>query len=82
MDLQLSLKIIISTELRQSNGCTECMNNNDDYKDNNNHKTTTTYMDSVNLLVLEKQETTRLSDYKRMLTETARIVVINPTQRT
>ncbi len=32
---------------------------------------TTTYMDSVNHLVLEKQEINRLMDIKRMLTETA-----------
>jgi hypothetical protein len=35
---------------------------------------TTTYMDSVNHLVLEKQETICLLDYKRLLSETVKEV--------
>lgn len=73
MNLQLSLKSEVLLSLANFNGGIEQLNIGTTA--NISITATTINMDSVNLLVLEKQETTRLSDYKRILTETVKEVV-------
>ena len=75
MNLQLSLNQSSLMSLANFNGGIEQLNIETTTNTKILTTTTKTYMDSVNNHVLEKQDITSLSDYKRMLAETARIVV-------
>jgi len=74
-NLQFSLNQSSLMSLANFNGGIELLNTGTTTNTNMPTITTTINMDSVNLLVLEKQETTQLSDYKRMLAETVKEVV-------
>lgn len=75
MNLQLSLKSEVLLSLANFNGGTEQLNIETTTNINISTTATTINMDSVNHLVLEKQDTTSLSDYKRLLAETVKEVV-------
>ncbi|MDF1875791.1 hypothetical protein JHD48_08590 [Sulfurimonas sp. SAG-AH-194-I05] len=73
MNLQLSLKSNVLPSLANFNSGIEL--SRIETNTNISIKATTINMDSVNPLVLEKQEIICLTDYKRMLTETVKEVV-------
>ena len=74
-NLQFSLNQSSLMSLANFNGGIEQLNIETTTNTNISTTATTTYMDSVNHHVLEKQDTTSLSDYKRLLAETAGTVV-------
>ena len=78
MNLQLSLKSKVLLSLAYFNSGTELLRVETTTNTNISVKATTINMDSVNPFVLEKQETTCLTDYKRILAETLNEVVGNP----
>jgi len=78
INLQLCLKSEVLPSLAYFNSGIELPRVETTTKTNISTTATTINMDSVNPLVLEKQETTCLTDYKRMLTETVKVVVGNP----
>jgi len=75
MNLQLSLKSEVLLSLAYFNSGTGLSRVETTTNTNISTTATTINMDSVNPLVLEKQDITRLMDLKRMLAETARTVV-------
>ena len=78
MNLQLSLKSEVLPSLAYFNSGIEVPKIETTTKTNISTTATTINMDSVNPLVLEKQETICLTDYKRILAETVKEVVGNP----
>jgi len=78
MNLQLSLKSEVLPSLAYFNSGIELSRIETTTKTNILTTATTINMDSVNPFVLEKQETTCLTDYKRILAETVKEVVGNP----
>ena len=75
MKLQLNLKSKVLPSLANFNSGIEFMRIEITTNTNILKKATTINMDSVNNLVLEKQEHNCLMDYKRMLSETIKEVV-------
>ena len=78
MNLQLSLNQSSLMSLANFNGGIEQLNIETTTNTNISTTATTINMDSANHLVLEKQGNNCLTDYKRMLAETVKEVVVKP----